>query len=110
MFAYKLVVFCVDKYGGNGRKAFYRFHSVLAKAFGLVMFAQAKELPVAVQKLVDVIAALGQYDAEIPFLDIHFMGMNAVHRADVGGVFFARQKAFAVVCKQFKEINLVTIG
>ena len=69
------------------------------------MLAKAKELAVAVQQLVNVIAAFGQGNAEIAAFDILLMRCDAVYRTRIGGVFFTRKKLFTVICKELKVIN-----
>ena len=82
-------VFRIRQYGCIQSETLYRFNSAQTAALGLVMLAKAKQLSVAAQKLINIIAVLGQRDAEISFLDIRFMRADAVDCADVRCVFFA---------------------
>ena len=69
------------------------------------MFAQAKELIIAVQELIDIIAALGERNAEISARNIFLVRLNAVHRADIRRIFFGRKQFLAVVREQLEILE-----
>ena len=73
------------------RKPFHRFHGVLARALGFVVFAQAKQLTVAVEQFVNIIAALGKRNTEIVVFNILLMRLDTVDSTDIRGIFFRRE-------------------
>ena len=73
------------------------------------MFAQTKELAVAVKNLINIISALGERDTEIPVCNVLFVRFNAVDCADIRRIFLGREQFLAVVCEELEVVNGVAV-